>query len=62
MKVSITFEVDDDERRAIARFYGEPGKASYKDVKIHIQNMVNAELEAINHLSEPAVKSKADEV
>ena len=33
MKIRITFECDDDLRRAVAHHYGDEGMASYEDMK-----------------------------
>ena len=33
MKIRITFECDDDLRRAVNRWYGQEGKATYDEMK-----------------------------
>lgn len=45
MRVKITFEVSDDDRRGIAIFLGKQGKASYTDVRKHIYGTVQGELD-----------------
>ena len=38
MKIRITFECDDDLRRAVAHHYGHEGEASYEDMKAWFRN------------------------
>ena len=59
MKICITFEVDDTARRAIADYYGDPGKASYATCKTFLVGHVEADLEAVVADSEQRDKTYA---
>lgn len=42
MRVRMTFDFDDDFRRALAAWYGKPGLATRKDFRAWINGMVDA--------------------
>ena len=45
MKTRITFEVDEDVRKAVAHHYGQVGLADYSSCKSWIENETNATLD-----------------
>jgi hypothetical protein len=49
MKVRITFEFDDEVRRALASHYGEKGKASRQTVETWVRGTVDATMQDIMH-------------
>jgi hypothetical protein len=49
VKISVTFDLDDNDREAINRHYGEPGKASRARIKSWIERVVEAELQDSVH-------------
>lgn len=47
MKIRITFEVDDRQREAIRKHWGEAGKATYDECKNALHSWVHLQLETI---------------
>lgn len=47
MKVAITFDLGDDDRRAIANYYGKDVPASHSQCRSWIENAVRADLEVV---------------
>ena len=47
MKIKVTFDINDEDREAIARYYGVDGKATVEDCKDFIEGSIKADIEAI---------------
>lgn len=47
MKIQLTFEFDDRERRALATHYGQTGKLSRREIVLWLEGLVRSTLEAI---------------
>ncbi len=49
MKIRITFEVDNNDRDAIAHFFGASKRAPYDDMKGYLQDAAESALEEACH-------------